>query len=51
MYSNFRTFTNARVNQFDGINDDNQLDNDDEQFDYKQLSQNANVKVNYFIAR
>ncbi len=51
MYSNFSTFTNARVNQFDNINDDNLLDNADEQFDYKQLSQNANVNVNYVIAK
>ena len=51
MYSNFSTFTNARVNQFDNINDDNLLDNTNEQFDYKQLSQNANVNVNYVIAK
>ncbi len=51
MYSNFSTFTNARVNQFEDINDDNLLDNADEQFDYKQLSQNANVNVNYIIAK
>lgn len=51
MYSNFSTFTNARVNQFDNINDDNLLDNAQEQFDYRQLSQNANLNVNYVIAK
>ncbi|WP_298778389.1 hypothetical protein [uncultured Polaribacter sp.] len=50
-YSNFSTFTNARVNQFDNINDDNLLDNIDEQFDYKQLSQNANINVNYVLSK
>ncbi len=46
-YSNFSTFTNARLDQFETINDDNLLDNADEQFDYRQLSQNANLNVNY----
>ena len=51
MYSNFSTFTNARVNQFDNINDDNLLDNAAELFDYKQLSQNANINANYVIVK
>ena len=51
MYSNFNTFTNARVNQFDDINDDNLLDNAEEQFDYKQLSQDANVGINYILTQ
>ncbi len=50
-YSNFSTFTNARVNQFETINDDNLLDNADEQFDYTQLSQNANLSLNYIISK
>ncbi|SEB52308.1 hypothetical protein SAMN04489761_1202 [Tenacibaculum sp. MAR_2009_124] len=48
-YSNFTTFTNNRLDQFDNINDDNLLDNQDELFNYKQLSQNANVNVAYVI--
>ncbi|MFD0962905.1 hypothetical protein [Pseudofulvibacter geojedonensis] len=51
MYSNFTTFTNARLDQFETINDDNLLDNANEQFDYKQLSQNANINVNYILAK
>lgn len=51
MYSNFTTFTNARVNQFKNINDDNLLDDAEEQFNFKQLSQNANVNVTYIIAK
>ena len=50
-YSNFRTFTNARVNQFEGINDDNLLDEADELLDYKQLSQNANININYVLSQ
>ena len=50
-YSNFSTFTNARVNQFDIINDDNLLDNISDALNYKQLSQNANVNVNYVISK
>ncbi len=48
-YSNFTTFTNSRLDQFDNINDDNLADNQDELFDFKQLSQNANVNVGYII--
>lgn len=50
-YSNFSTFTNAKVNQFDAINDDNLLDNISDELDYKQLSQNANVSINYIISK
>ncbi|RIV68906.1 hypothetical protein [Flagellimonas aequoris] len=50
-YSNFSTFTNAKVNQFDVINDDDLLDNPDEQLDYKQLSQNANININYILSQ
>lgn len=50
-YSNFSTFTNAKVNQFDVINDDNLLDNVSDALDYKQLSQNANIGINYVISK
>lgn len=48
-YSNFATFTNNRLDQFDNINDDNLLDNQDQLFDFRQLSQNANLNVGYII--
>lgn len=48
-YSNFTTFTNNRLDQFETINDDNLIDNQDELFDFKQLSQNANLNVGYII--
>ncbi len=48
-YSNFTTFTNNRLDQFENINDDNLIDNQNELFDFKQLSQNANLNVSYII--
>jgi hypothetical protein len=50
-YSNFTTFTNAKVNQFEVINDDNLLDNQYDVLDYKQLSQNANININYILSK
>ncbi len=50
-YSNFTTFTNARVDQFEIINDDSLLDNDPEALNFRQLSQNANVNINYILAK
>ncbi|MDC1162109.1 hypothetical protein OAT18_01570 [Tenacibaculum sp.] len=48
-YSNFSTFTNNKLDQFEIINDDNLLDNQEQRFNYKQLSQNANVNVSYIL--
>lgn len=50
-YSNFTTFTNAKVNQFEVINDDNLLDDQYDVLDYKQLSQNANININYILSK
>lgn len=50
-YSNFTTFTNTKLNQFDAINDDNLLDDELEMLDYKQLSQNANLNINYILSK
>ena len=50
-YSNFTTFTNAKVNQFEIINDDNLLDDGYDVLDYKQLSQNANLNINYMLSK
>jgi len=47
-YSNFSTYTNRRLNQFDEIN--NYYDPNQEyiqSFKYQQLAQNANVNVNW----
>lgn len=49
-YSNFSTYTNVKPNQFDDINDDNLLDEDLEDLNYKQLSQNATLNVNYILS-
>jgi len=50
-YSNFTTFTNAKVNQFEVINDDNLLDDQYDVLNYRQLSQNANVNINYILSK
>src|SRR5690606_7558873 len=49
-YSNFRTFTNVKPNQFEDINDSNLLDNEVDDFNYRQLSQTANINVNWVLA-
>ena len=46
-YSNFTTYTNMKMNQFDNINDPTLIDNATDTLDYKQVSQNANLNVNY----
>lgn len=50
-YSNLTTFTNAKVNQFEVINDDNLLDDQYDALNYRQLSQNANLNINYIISK
>nr|WP_299172760.1 hypothetical protein [uncultured Allomuricauda sp.] len=50
-YSNFSTFTNARLNQFEDINNGELLDDEAQLLDYKQLSQNANVNINYVFSK
>lgn len=49
-YSNFSTYTNQSLNQFDDINDSDLTDEDLEALDFKQLSQNANVNLNWVLA-
>lgn len=46
-YSNFQSYTNIK-NQFDFINEVSQIDNLDT-LDYQQISQNANINVNYIL--
>lgn len=50
-YSNFQTYTNIKPNQFDVINDDNLLDDEIENLDYRQLSQNATLGINYVLSQ
>lgn len=50
-YSNFTTFTNSKVNQFEVINDDNLLDDELEVMNYRQLSQNASININCVLAQ
>ncbi|QXP55171.1 hypothetical protein H0I25_13930 [Cellulophaga sp. HaHa_2_95] len=49
-YSNFSTYTNVRSNQFEDINDANLLDNVVDTLNYKQVSQNANLNINYILS-
>ena len=48
-YSNFQSYTNIR-DQFDFINEVNQLDNVDT-LNYRQISQNANLGINYTLKK
>ncbi len=48
-YSNFTTHTNKSLNQFDDINDSDLTDEDLEALNFKQLSQNANVNINWLL--
>ncbi|MEM9686942.1 MAG: hypothetical protein AAF934_08485, partial [Bacteroidota bacterium] len=50
-YSNFQTFTNIKPDQFDIINDDNLLDDDIEDLNYRQLSQSATLGITYVLSR
>lgn len=49
-YSNFSTFTNIKPNQFDDINDSDLTDEGLENFNYRQLSQTANLNINYILS-
>ena len=49
-YSNFSTHTNKSLNQFDDVNDSDLTDEDLEALNFKQLSQNANINVNWILA-
>ncbi|WP_369049349.1 hypothetical protein [Tenacibaculum sp. UWU-22] len=50
-YSNFTTFTNKSLNQFDDINDNDLTDEEQEALDFKQLSQNANVNLSWMLVK
>ncbi len=51
MYSNFTSFTNQNLNQFDDINDNDLTDEEQEALNYRQLSQNANVSLNWALSK
>lgn len=50
-YSNFSSYTNSKINQFDIINNTNITGNITDQLDFKQISQNANLNLNYLISK
>ncbi len=50
MYSNFTTFTNIKPNQFEDINDSDLTDEAVEDLDFRQLSQTANLNINYVVS-
>ncbi|SNR14558.1 TonB-dependent receptor [Tenacibaculum jejuense] len=51
MYSNFTSFTNQNLNQFDDINDNDLTDEEQEALNYRQLSQNANANLNWVLSK
>ena len=51
MYSNFTSFTNQNLNQFDDINDNDLTDEEQEALNYRQLSQNANMNLNWLVSK
>lgn len=48
-YSNFSTFTNKKLNQFDEIN--TIIENPADTLNYRQLSQNAGINANYSFGK
>ena len=48
-YSNFSTYTNKKLDQFELINNPNVVQSDT--LDYRQLSQNANVNISYAFGK
>ena len=49
-YSNFSTYTNVRLNQFENINDANLLNDVSDSLNYRQISQNANLNINFVVS-
>ncbi len=49
-FSNFTTYTNTRPNQFDDVNDADLLDEQVEELNYRQLSRNATLSMNYVLS-
>lgn len=50
-YSNFTMFTNKQLNQFNSINDNPlMIQQPKDSIDYKQISQNTNLNINYIIS-
>lgn len=50
-YSDFSSYTNQSLNQFDDINDNDLTDEDLEALNYTQLSQNANMNMNWILTK
>lgn len=51
VYSNFTSFTNQNLNQFDDINDNDLTDEEQEVLNFRQLSQNANLSLNWMLSK
>lgn len=50
-YSNFTMFTNKQLNQFDNINNNPlMIQQPKDSIDYKQISQNTNININYVLS-
>ena len=49
-FSNFTTYTNTQPNQFDDVNDADLLDDQVEELNYRQLSRNGTVSMNYLLS-
>ncbi len=49
-YSNLTSFTNVKPSQFEDINDSDLTDEAVENLDYRQLSQNASLGINYILS-
>lgn len=50
-YSNFSTFTNVKLNQFDMVNSNQPEYQVNKDLNYVQLSQNASINANYVISK
>ena len=50
-YSNFSTYTNQKLNRLDDINQINNTPEQLQQLDYKQLSQNGNLNINWVLSQ
>ena len=50
-YSNFSTYTNQKLNRLENVNQINNTPDQLQQLDYKQLSQNGNLNINWALSQ
>ena len=48
-YSNFQSFTNSKLDQFETINDNNTLDNDVDSLRFRQINQTGTLNLGYIL--